>query len=381
MRIAYISTFNPKDIKNSWSGTGYYLAQALEKSTHSVTYIAPLYEQYELLAKMRQQIYRSVFHKKHLRGFDRSIIKGYASQIQKSLRIVKADVLFSVWSTPIALLDTDIPIAFTADAVFQLMSDFYPDWSNISTSTKRNGLSADIEALQRSKAAIYPSDWASEGAIERCNADKNKVHVIPYGANIANEFIPDSTSVVRSTTGENCSLLFLGVDWIRKGGNIAYETMKELCSIGISTTLTICGCVPPNEVRTDSRVTVIPFLNKNNPNDLSHLTELLRSSSFLLLPTRAEAYGIVFCEASAFGLPSITTSVGGVTTAVHDNVNGKLLPLTADYKEYAQCIAELWNDKKAYTELSYSSRKRYEDELNWDIAGKRIVNILEGLVN
>lgn len=44
MRIAYISTFNPKDIKNSWSGTGYYLAQALEKSTHSISYLAPLFE-------------------------------------------------------------------------------------------------------------------------------------------------------------------------------------------------------------------------------------------------------------------------------------------------------------------------------------------------
>lgn len=94
MRIAYISTFNPKDIKNSWSGTGYYLAQALEKSTHSISYIAPLYEQYELLAKMRQQIYRSVFHKRHLRGFDRSIIKGYASQTQKSLQAEAYGIVF-----------------------------------------------------------------------------------------------------------------------------------------------------------------------------------------------------------------------------------------------------------------------------------------------
>lgn len=379
MKIAYISSFNAKDIR-SWSGTGYYLSQALEKSGHSISYIAPLYEKNQLLNKIRQQLYKTVLGKKHLRHFDPSIITGYAEQIRKELINTKADVLFSVWNLPIAELETDIPISFTADAVFSLMKDFYPDWSNISEQSKINGNLVDSHALARSSAVIYCSQWAADEAIQYHNTDKQKVHVVPYGANIDPSYIPKAEDVIRTKAGKRCSLLFLGVDWIRKGGDIAFTAMKELGLKGIDTTLTVCGCVPPPSVSDDKRVTVIPFLNKSKKDDLVHLIELLRTSSFLLLPTRAEAYGIVFCEAAAFGLPSISTSVGGVPTAVKHDVNGHLLPLHATGKEYADVIAELWDRPEVYSELSYTSRKRYDEELNWDTAGMKIISILENIV-
>jgi len=379
MNIAYISSFDPKNIK-SWSGIGYYLAQILEKSGHNISYIAPLYDNGGFLAKVRQQFYKSVLGKKHLRNFDPTIVRGYAQQIQDALKTVKADVLFSVWNLPIAELETEIPISFTADAVFSLMKDFYPDWSNITEKSKINGNSVDVNALARSAAAIYCSQWAADEAIIHHKTDKRKVHVVPYGANIDSSFIPKTEEAIRNKIGNKCSLLFLGVDWIRKGGDIAYNTMKELNAMGVNASLIVCGCVPPVQVQSDKNVDVIPFLNKSIPNDLTRLIELLRTSSFLLLPTRAEAYGIVFCEASAFGLPSISTSVGGVPTAVKHGINGHLLPFSATGKEYAETIAELWNSPDTYYKLSQTSRIRYEDELNWDAAGKRILSILESIV-
>mgnify|MGYP001807222158 FL=1 len=96
------------------------------------------------------------------------------------------------------------------------------------------------------------------------------------------------------------------------------------------------------------------------------------------MPTRAEAFGIVFCEASAFGLPSISTSVGGVSTAVKNNVNGYLLPYEAQHEDYAKLICDIWYDTSRYTSLSESSRLLYENELNWDIAIAKISKILEG---
>ncbi|MFN5307985.1 MAG: glycosyltransferase family 4 protein [Candidatus Kapaibacterium sp.] len=378
MHIAYVSSFDPHNV-SSWSGTGYFIAEALKNTQHKVSFIGPLTENGALLSKLRQQFYASIFQKKHIRGFDENILQGYARQIAKQLHRVQPDVIFSVWSLPIIDLETDIPISFTADALFSLMKDFYPDWSNITEATKINGINSDIKSLAKASAAIYCSDWVADEAIQQYKTPKEKVHVVPYGANIHKDFIPNAQQVIRTSRQDSCSLLFLGVDWRRKGGDIVFNTLKHLRNSGVNAELTICGCVPPKEVAEHKYVKVIPYLNKNNKSDLHVLCTLLKESAFLFLPTRAEAFGIVFCEASAFGLPSISTSVGGVSTAVKNNVNGYLLPYEAQHEDYAKLICDIWYDTSRYTSLSESSRLLYENELNWDIAIAKISTILEGI--
>jgi glycosyltransferase involved in cell wall biosynthesis len=89
-------------------------------------------------------------------------------------------------------------------------------------------------------------------------------------------------------------------------------------------------------------------------------------SDFLLLPTRAECFGLVFCEAAAFGVPSVSADTGGVRGAVHEGKNGFLLPPDANGKIYAEKITELWNDRAAYLHLRESARNLFETTLNWD---------------
>ncbi|TSA49979.1 MAG: glycosyltransferase [Sphingobacteriales bacterium] len=40
-----------------------------------------------------------------------------------------------------------------------------------------------------------------------------------------------------------------------------------------------------------------------------------------MVPSRAECYGIVFAEASSYGLPSVSTDTGGVSAVVKEGVN------------------------------------------------------------
>lgn len=379
MHIAYVSSFDPHSV-HSWSGTGYFLANALHSSHHKVSFIGPLSESGRIISIARQQIYSLLFNKKHLRGFDRSILKGYARQVSQQLHQIKPDVIFSVWSLPIVELETDIPKSFTADALFSLMKDFYTDWTNISETSRLNGINSDIKSLNNAQAAIYSSEWVANEAVTEYGIDQSKVHVVPFGANIHKKYIPQADKVIRTSTQNVCSLLFLGVDWLRKGGDIAYRTLKQLHLMGVDAELTVCGCSPPAMVADDEKVHVFPFLDKNKSSDLNILCTLLMKSSFLFLPTRAEAFGIVFCEASAFGLPSISTYVGGVSTAVKNDVNGYLLPFEAQHEDYAKLIFDIWHDTPRYTALSESSRRRYETELNWDIAAERILGILENII-
>jgi glycosyltransferase involved in cell wall biosynthesis len=104
--------------------------------------------------------------------------------------------------------------------------------------------------------------------------------------------------------------------------------------------------------------------------------QLYLEADFLLLPTRNECFGIVFCEANAFGLPAITTCTGGVPEVVRNGENGFVLPLEARGDAYALLIASLYRDAAQYAQLVLSSRAAYDERLNWDSWGVAMNTII-----
>ena len=142
----------------------------------------------------------------------------------------------------------------------------------------------------------------------------------------------------------------------------------------------IIGCVPPVEILPDEGIEVIPFLDKNKGAEMERLHQILLETDFLLLPTRAECAGIVFCEAAAYGIPSISTNTGGVATYVRDGINGYALPVEAGASEYASVMNGIWKDQQEYTRLKKDSRLLYENELNWDAWGQSFKKIADHLL-
>ena len=220
---------------------------------------------------------------------------------------------------------------------------------------------------------VYSSKWAADYVLEHYEVGPDKVSVIPFGANL--EEAPGRDEVLPREVPATWRLLMLGVSWERKGGPIVLDALKRLLDLGHDVELVVCGCVPPVS---HPQMRVIPFLDKNDPAQYGELLDLIRSSHLLVVPTRAEAFGIVFCEASAFAVPSIVTATGGTTTAVEDGVNGLTLPYEAAGGEFAAAVAGLIDDPGRYLGLCTSSRDRYESELNWGSWARRMRGIMEG---
>jgi glycosyltransferase involved in cell wall biosynthesis len=228
---------------------------------------------------------------------------------------------------------------------------------------------------------MLASEWTKQSAIADYNIAANKITVAPLGANL--DTVP-LISELKKQKNSICQLLFLGVEWERKGGQIALDTFYLLKKNGVPVQLTIIGCTPPEDSvkHADvSGITVIPFINKHNATEAEHLYRIIRNSDFLLLPTRAECAGVAFCEASAFGIPSITTDTGGVSSYVQEGINGYALPLSAGAADYAQKITEIFSDAEMYRQLCISSRQKYEALLNWNSWGSSFHHIAEGIVN
>ena len=111
------------------------------------------------------------------------------------------------------------------------------------------------------------------------------------------------------------------------------------------------------------------------------MEELFLKNHFFILPTRFEAYGIVFCEASAYGLISVASNTGGIPTVVKNGVNGFLIPIEDQGKLYAEKIEEIYLDKNKMKELNLSSRNFYEESLNWKAWAKKFTEELNKSIN
>ncbi len=363
MRIAHVSSFVPNNIL-SWSGTRYTIPRAIASHNNEVDSIVPLNEKFSFYYKSKKVLYRYALNQRHLRMNEPIILRDYARQVSEKL-IEYHDAVFSIWTHPIAFLETTLPIIFWAYATIALMSEFYADWSSLTQSSINNGHFTDRIAIERSSIAVYSSDWAARSAIKDYGAKPERVRVVPFGANIPDT--PDEEQIRRlirlRQDNKAVQLLFIGVDWKRKGADIAVETVEILRNNGIETNLVIIGCTPPSNFKLPNYIENIPFLNKHNLAELLLLRQKLEEAHFFILPTQAEAFGIVVCEASAYGLPSFVPDIGGISTVVRSGINGRLLPANAKAAEYAQAIITV-QEQRNYEGFALSSHSEFKQRLN-----------------
>ncbi len=369
LKIAYVTTYNALDV-NNWSGLGYFIAKTLEKHLGNVEFIGNLKIRKYLLNYLKKAYCKLIEHKYFHEERTKKVGQYYAFQVENLLKGKNYDLIFSPGTIPIAYLDTKIPKIFWADANWHSMLDYY--FQNVSKLSIKDGDRMEQLALSTSLLAIYSSNWAANTALKFYNVSEEKVKVIPFGANITEVPILED---IKHKLNIPIKLLFVGRDWERKGGEIAYNTMVELNNMGIKCTLTVVGCTPPELFTKNKNLIVIPFIDKNNPSERKILNNLYADSNFFILPSRKEAYGVVFCEACAFGLPILSSITGGIPTIVKDGVNGYLLPLEANGIDYAKKINDII-DSGEYENLCKSTRQRYEEELNWDVSGQKLAKIL-----
>jgi glycosyltransferase involved in cell wall biosynthesis len=377
LRIAFVSPGDPND-KRSWSGTAFSLMQALGKHVGETEWICldP-----PSMMKHRKILSKLSFMASGKRGYpDRTlkVSQNYADQLSKKLAGNNYDLIFaSAASVEMACVNTSIPIVYVSDATFSLVKDIYPIFSNLSDDALRSEEFFEQSMIMKSSLLAYPSHWAAQSALRNYEAEPAKVRVVPFGANLNS--VPDVKGIAHRKIGEQVNLLFLAKEWERKGGPIAVETLKDLLAKDIKAKLTICGVIPP-EKYDNPQIEVISYLDKNSQAGRDRLQEILDESHFLLVPSRAECYGMVFCEANAYGIPVLAADVGGIPSIVTNGENGYLLPLRARGQEYASTITDIANDKNRYACLVRSSKARYDNILNWDNWGKSMRSAINEVI-
>lgn len=360
-RLGVITAFDPRN-RRAASGTTWYMARALERQLGAVSFLGPLFSWTALAGRMLNRIARRGWGGHFAYQHRLALARRYGALVRRRLRPDLDLLIAPTASTEIALLETALPIIYTSDATFDLLKDYYPEYSGYDGDLLAQGQEIERRAIRRANLLIYPSRWAADSAIGTYGADPARVHVLPYGANL--DAAPDPALIDPGAKWKARRLVFIGGDWERKGGPVVYQALGELRRGGIPAELVIIGCRPTLPDLTGVRM--VGPLDKADPTQQARLVEELLNATLLVQPVRHECYGVVFCEASACGTPALAAATGGVAGAVHEGLNGHLLRRDAAATEYAARIAQLLRDEAAYRCLSASARQLFDTSLNWD---------------
>jgi len=198
----------------------------------------------------------------------------------------------------------------------------------------------------------------SSSLVEQYACPPEKVKLV-YSGNNSTVTVEESLNDDRYST---MNILFVGVDWERKGGPELLEAFKAVLKIYPQATLTVVGCAPELDVPNCEVVGRVP---------LAEVSTYYNKASVFCLPTRREPFGIVFLEAFAHKLPIVATTVGALPDIVSNGENGFLVAPN-DIKQLTGRLIELLGNAekcKAFGEHGYQS---VAGKYTWEGTGQRI---------
>ena len=157
-------------------------------------------------------------------------------------------------------------------------------------------------------------------------------------------------------------ILFVGVDWHRKGGPLLAAAFRRVLRTHPDARLTIVGCAPELDLPNCTVAGRVP---------LSEIGRYYREASVFCLPTRIEPFGIAFLEASAHALPVVGTRIGAIPDFVEDGCSGCLVD-DGDEEGLAARLIELLGDPGKCKAFGEHGRRRVRERYTWEATGRRI---------
>ena len=103
-----------------------------------------------------------------------------------------------------------------------------------------------------------------------------------------------------------------------------------------------------------------------------------RAADMFTLPSSAEAFGNVFAEALASGLPIVGSSIGGIPDLVEHGTNG-LLVQAGNIEALAGAIRYLADDPEMRQEMAQRNRAKAEAKLEWSQVTRRYLATYEAI--
>jgi glycosyltransferase involved in cell wall biosynthesis len=370
LKILYASFSHDPRVPDAASGADHQFLLALQQGAVDVHTCGPVVDDSAFLERGIRRLYRSFTGKRYL--------KYTVSRTWRAGRLLNSvtgehrpDVVFSLFPAPLVHYRGAVPCVLRVDTTFQGYQDLYPEYGNLALALSKR---QERRALSKCSRVITHSDWCKRDLVENYGFPGHLIDVFPNPAALPNEVLPSSPDVrtLKPLAGP-VRLLLVGRDYRRKAVDVGLAVIEALNAAGIDSRLVVAGLNGPS----DDRVTFAGLFKKSDRRQLVAYTTLLSEAHFLIHPARFDPSPIVTSEAAAFCTPTITHHICGLPTSVMDGVSGLVLPANSDATAYVKAISGLVRQPEEYYSLCESTRRRFDRELNWDVAGRRLIDILK----
>lgn len=322
VRLNYCASWT-SDRAKTWSGTTWSLEQALKKA-FSVNEV-------DLAGRtLADRAFRKVRRAVGRDDFDLGIMCRQQIRFEKGAH-PQADVWFQFSEVPMPVkggrhyVYQDLAVEWLARCMIDDPGTFmYTGFVGVSPKAMRRRAQAQREFYEKASGVFTMGKWMADFLANEAGLPAEKVHHVGGGLNTC--VSPDFSARDGST------FIFAGRDFRRKGGDLVLVAFDILHSRDKDLRLLIAG--PKNDPTFGHEG--VEFVG-DLPNDA--LGALFAQSDCFVMPSRFEAYGLVFPEALACALPCVGRRAFEMQHFIKDGVTGRLVG-SDDPEELAEAMLD-----------------------------------------
>lgn len=374
LRIGFAAEWLP-DRKRTWSGTPYSLLTAMQQILTT-----PVYD-----IDVSLHPYRLLLHKVlTMHRYQGKIVSNYR-YAPMHLRAVEHKLRVLAQQGP-SLLDAvlmigdigtvpDCPLYLyqdmSTDYVIENYGKFPPGEIMFSIYSYEEIVRRKVwqDRVYGESAGIFVmSRWMGDHIVKHSGVPQEKVHVVHAG----NNMLAPATDVlgVMPERRKQKTILFIGRDFLRKGGDLVLAAFRELqknydCPVRLivvgPSTWPLEGSIPEG----------VEFVG-----DLPYheVRRYYAAADVFCLPSRYEGFGLVFAEALSYGLPCIGRNAFAMPEIITHGDDGYLVD-NDDPVALAVLLARVLDDDEMQQRVRENAN-RYREYYSWERVARDMLRVM-----
>jgi glycosyltransferase involved in cell wall biosynthesis len=217
----------------------------------------------------------------------------------------------------------------------------------------------------RTEANLVMSGFIRDSLVEDYGCEPSRVAVVGAAPNV-----PPPDSLPDNAGYSNRTILFVGIDWERKGGPLLVEAFGKVLEKLPDARLIIAGASPDIGMANVEVAGRVP---------LAEISRLLLRSSVLALPSWREPQGINPIEALMHGIPVVASDIGALPEIVENGKTGRIVP-AGDVEALGSALMELLSDPALCRRYGEAGRESGRARFSSAVVAQRMGDAIRGRI-
>lgn len=243
-------------------------------------------------------------------------------------------------------------------------------WSGVALSVLQRRAEMQARTYASCAGVFTMSRWNADYLVRSGLVPATKVHAVHAGINVPVD-PPTEEHLHQKRSRDERTILFVGREFHRKGGDMvlaAFERAKQISARPLRLIIAgpkkwpVTGAIPEHVEFVGDE----PFLA---------LREHMRTADVMVMPSRFEAFGIVFIESLAAGTPVIGRRSFAMPEMITHGHNGMMID-SDDVEELARMMVEVI-ESETIARTCHDEARSVAEYYSWDRVANDMMSIIK----